>query len=188
MKNQIRTRRGFSLVELLVALSILAVVAAIIVPRFLNVREQAADTSAKAQIAAINNVYQQWRSLGGDATYTNANAAQIIETIRFLQTTGNNTVNRGIVGSPCTDTMGDFGSRTVAMQPVTVGGAAAAAITASTPDGFYNATAANGIAPASAVYKVGNVAYRIALNVDSGFSIVPNPAANTGDGYDITAN
>lgn len=179
MKNQIRTRRGFSLVELLVALSILAVVAAIIVPRFLNVREEAGDTSAAAQLAAVNNVYQQWRSLGGKTSFTgNANAAQTIQTVQFLQTTGAATVNRGIAGSPCTDTMGDFGSRTISMQPVTFN-ATASAMTSSTVDGFYNASAANGVA-AGPVYKVGNRAYPIALNADSGFSIQP--------GVDITAN
>ena len=61
MKN----RHAFSLIELLVALAVLAVVAGIIVPKFLNVRNQAAQTIVAQNIAELNATYQKWTALGG---------------------------------------------------------------------------------------------------------------------------
>ena len=56
---------GFSLIELLVALAILAIVSAIVVPKFLNLRSQASDTALQATVAEIQNAYNNWQALGG---------------------------------------------------------------------------------------------------------------------------
>jgi len=56
---------GFSLIELLVALSILAVVAAIIVPRFLNVRTNAAQSAAAQNMREVQGLCQKFIALGG---------------------------------------------------------------------------------------------------------------------------
>jgi|GEM_PF-1403688 prepilin-type N-terminal cleavage/methylation domain-containing protein len=58
-------RRSFSLIELLVALSVLAVVSAIIVPKFINVRKEADETVAKQIESQLNTTFSQWLSLGG---------------------------------------------------------------------------------------------------------------------------
>jgi len=62
------SNRGFSLIELLVALSILAVVAAIIVPRFMNVRQNASVAVAASNLRQIQNMARQFVALGGTIT------------------------------------------------------------------------------------------------------------------------
>lgn len=57
--------KGFSLTELLVALGVLAIVAAVIFPRFLNIRNNAADTAAVAMATELNRVYGAWTATGG---------------------------------------------------------------------------------------------------------------------------
>lgn len=60
--------KAFSLIELLVALSILAIVAAIIVPRFLNVRENAVEVMVRSQADTFQHAFDSWLSLGGTIT------------------------------------------------------------------------------------------------------------------------
>jgi|GEM_PF-2471318 prepilin-type N-terminal cleavage/methylation domain-containing protein len=58
-------RRAFSLIELLVALSILAVVAAIIVPKFVGVRSEATAAVTADVQNELQNALDHWRDLGG---------------------------------------------------------------------------------------------------------------------------
>ncbi len=48
-----RTRQGFTLVEMLLVLVILAVLAAIVIPKFSGRSQQAKETAAKSQISSI---------------------------------------------------------------------------------------------------------------------------------------
>jgi prepilin-type N-terminal cleavage/methylation domain-containing protein len=142
MKTSLLSTRAFSLIELLVALSILAVVTALIVPRFLNVREQAADTTAQAQIKSLNNIYNQWIALGGTAPA----AATASNVVGFLATVpASSTTARAVAGNinafgGCTDTLGDFASTSIMLSGVTVNQVTAIAnVGATAPDGFYGA-------------------------------------------------
>jgi prepilin-type N-terminal cleavage/methylation domain-containing protein len=65
-------KRGFSLVELLVALSILAVVAAIIVPRMLNISASAQAEVQAESIGRLNRTFAVWEAAGG---FIGSNAA-----------------------------------------------------------------------------------------------------------------
>ena len=51
--NQLRRRQAFTLVEMLLVLVILAVLAAIVIPKFAGRSQQAKETAAKAQINSL---------------------------------------------------------------------------------------------------------------------------------------
>lgn len=58
-------KKGFSLVELLIALAILAIVVAIIIPKYLNTRRQAMWAIALNMEVDFNKALDNWRALGG---------------------------------------------------------------------------------------------------------------------------
>ena len=51
--NKLKNRKGFTLIELIVVLAVLAIIMAIAVPRFMGVREEAKKDSDAATIASI---------------------------------------------------------------------------------------------------------------------------------------
>ncbi|MGD0904731.1 MAG: prepilin-type N-terminal cleavage/methylation domain-containing protein [Terracidiphilus sp.] len=63
--NNLSSSDGFSLNELLVALAIIALVAALIVPKFMNVQQAAKDTVAQQMASELNHVYANWVGSGG---------------------------------------------------------------------------------------------------------------------------
>jgi prepilin-type N-terminal cleavage/methylation domain-containing protein len=142
MKSSLLSTRAFSLIELLVALSILAVVTALIVPRFLNVREQAATTTAEAQIKALNNIYNQWIALGGTTgTSTASQIVAFLSTVPASSTTARATSTLLTSFGGCADTLGDFASTSIMLSGVTVNQTKeVAAIGATDSDGFYGLT------------------------------------------------
>lgn len=156
MKNTLNSHRGFSLIELLVALSILAVVAALIIPRFLNVRTQAADTMAAAQVKSINSIYSQWIALGGTPATIGFN------NIYFLSYAASSSTAARATGAAtacptCTDTIGNFGSNSISLSGVSVTtGYTAATLTASLEDGIYGT-----IGTTASLLKIGNYYYTI---------------------------
>ena len=56
IRSRVRSRRGFTLIELLLVLVILAVLAAVVVPKFTNRSEQARKSAAKTDIANLETV------------------------------------------------------------------------------------------------------------------------------------
>jgi prepilin-type N-terminal cleavage/methylation domain-containing protein len=71
MRSCLRQSRGFSLVELLVALSILGVVATVVVPKFLNLKNQAVSEAAQQVQSQLNTTYANWKASGGVVDTTN---------------------------------------------------------------------------------------------------------------------
>lgn len=70
--------QGFSLTELLVALGILGLVAAVIMPKFLNIKNQAAETAAQALASELNRVYGAWAATGGQINGNNVATSDIL--------------------------------------------------------------------------------------------------------------
>lgn len=134
------TKPAFSLIELLVALSILAVVAAMIVPRFLNVRSQAAATALEAQEKVIQNAVQQFMSLGGTiGTTTTVYAGDVL---KFLIQSSASGAARTTIGA-VKDSSGVFGSSSIGLQITPTNDSAVFAPSTSDDSGFYWQSSAN---------------------------------------------
>ena len=91
-------RRSFSLIELLISLSVLAVVAAIIIPRFIGIQGQAQQTVITNDLAEISHAAAEWQATGG--TYNPAVEVTPVllafHLVEFLSTPSNGQPDRGM--------------------------------------------------------------------------------------------
>ena len=150
------SKKAFSLIELLVALSILAIVAAIIVPRFIGVRRQAIIAVADQNIAELNNQYQQWVALGGTTDFATFQLypASLAANLT-ISNRGASTDTSGGRMPPIYDTPPPLGSNSIVLSlpPLnTTGGNNSS----SDPDGFVTSEDA-------LYYKIGDQVYPITL-------------------------
>jgi prepilin-type N-terminal cleavage/methylation domain-containing protein len=107
---------AFSLIELLVALAILAVVSTLVIPKFLALHVKAEDAVARAMMKQLNSTYLQWRALGGEP-----NDSAPFEVIYFLSKVPDSvTGERDCSVGNCTDTRGKMGSVTVALSGIDI--------------------------------------------------------------------
>jgi len=71
MRNQLRAKRAFTLIEILIVVVILGILAAIVIPQFTNAADEAATSQAKAQLGSMRSQVQLYRAktgvLPGDA-------------------------------------------------------------------------------------------------------------------------
>jgi type II secretion system protein G len=98
-----QARGGFTLVELLVVISIIGVLAAIVLPNLLGIRERARDTKVKASLSELRsalrlyyNDYQQYpaSSVGGAILGCGpADSPEDVTCDTGFATTGTNSVN-----------------------------------------------------------------------------------------------
>jgi general secretion pathway protein G len=61
MRNTLRRSRGFTLIELLVVILIIAILAALIVPRIVNRSDQAKVAAAHSDISALRGMLHQFK-------------------------------------------------------------------------------------------------------------------------------
>lgn len=63
MKN--RTRRGFSLIEMVIVILILGIIAAVAAPRMFDTAEQAEVNTTRQQLAVLRNAIEMYRAQNG---------------------------------------------------------------------------------------------------------------------------
>lgn len=164
--------RAFSLIELLVALTILAVVAAMIAPRFFNVQNQARQLAVGENMEEINAAYTRWVSLGGSLNWINIggngangvplnDASSVCYFLGYLFSQRNDGA-RASYGD-IVDSTGPYGSWTVSLDSTVVqcdvsnmagNGDPQGPSGVSSPDGIY-------FDGRNCIYKSGNCAYTI---------------------------
>jgi prepilin-type N-terminal cleavage/methylation domain-containing protein len=107
---------GFGLMELLICLVVLAVVAALIVPSFIGVRERASQVTYEATVAELESAYNKWTSLGGvlQPGSETENASAFIRLIMSDPVEGRARVVAG--AASCTDSSGPAGSWMISLD------------------------------------------------------------------------
>lgn len=79
MLRRVRSRRGFTLIELLVVLVILALLAGIVLPRFLDRSKDAQVGAAKSQIGIFKSAINLYALDNGDAPTTQQGLQALIQ-------------------------------------------------------------------------------------------------------------
>ncbi|MGB9825803.1 MAG: prepilin-type N-terminal cleavage/methylation domain-containing protein [Desulfofundulus sp.] len=69
LRRAVRDQRGFTLVELLVVVAIIAILAAVLVPRLVGYTRQAAESKAKADLSTMKSVLEVYVSEENKDTY-----------------------------------------------------------------------------------------------------------------------
>lgn len=79
--NKLRNKKGFTLIELIVVLAVLAIIMAIAVPRFVGVQEEAKVESDRATLANIVKISEFYLVKGemNEGEYTGTDLTDIIE-------------------------------------------------------------------------------------------------------------
>lgn len=163
---KLHNKQAFSLIELLVALSILAVVAAVIVPRFLNVRAQASQTTTQTQQQTVQRAVQQWLSLGGTCSAGTTTAGKQTAALDIITLLGTPSRAAGSPQGTAKDSStANFGSNTIGLN-LSTGSA--------TTQGFYSAGGLQKYCDGA-----GNI-YTVSVNPSNGNTMFTIDTAATG--------
>jgi type II secretory pathway pseudopilin PulG len=92
--NTRRHSQAFSIIELLITLSVLALLTTALVPRFTAIHEEATNTATQVIQEQLNHIYASWRAAGG-LVGTNPYTSDIIAVLVGIESTPGQIVQRG---------------------------------------------------------------------------------------------
>lgn len=98
--DRVQTHRAFSLIELLLVLVILAVLAAVVVPKFTNRSEQARITAAKTDISSLETALDAFEVDNGRFPTGDEGLRALIESPANLSNWRGPYIKRGIPNDP----------------------------------------------------------------------------------------
>jgi general secretion pathway protein G len=100
VRRRRRCARGFTLIELLLVLVILAVLAAVVVPKFTNRSEQARTTAARTDISVIEGAIDQFEVDCGRFPTNDEGVGALVQAPGNVQSWRGPYIKRGIPSDP----------------------------------------------------------------------------------------
>jgi len=119
-KNVLRNQKGFTLVEIIAVLVILGILAAVAIPKYFNLQEEARDKALDAAlgegVGRVNQHFAKQLLLGdtpGQIVYDNATIGTNLGDFTLNTAIAGNTITLGITGNSGTQLAGQSKSRTI---------------------------------------------------------------------------
>lgn len=104
MKNAYLKQKGFTLVEILIVVVILAILASLILPRLLSQPERAVIAEAQQMLGTLRRAQQTRMDVTGSSSYLSISCASANCTDSNLSVLGINSINNSKFGYSCSGT------------------------------------------------------------------------------------
>lgn len=77
MRKMFKSKKGFTLIELMIVIAILGILAAVAIPNFLNARGKAQDAAALSTLEAVKTALEMYAADNGTYPISSANVAAL---------------------------------------------------------------------------------------------------------------